>query len=59
MVSEMVYAKVRVDGHNVGVLGIIPISGYVIATPQMGLCSHNNIELLLFSVRVWSGMITI
>ena len=36
MVLEMLDVKVWIDGHNVEVVGIIPISDYVIATPQTG-----------------------
>jgi len=52
MVPEMLDAKVWIDGRNVEVIGVIPISDYVIATPQTGLWGHNNIEVLPFSVRV-------
>lgn len=48
---EALDVKVSVDGHNVEVVGVIPVPDYVIATPQTGLSGHNNIELLPFSVR--------
>ena len=49
---ETLDVEVAIDGHSVEVIGVIPISGYVITAPQTGLCSHNDIELLTFSVRV-------
>jgi hypothetical protein len=36
MALEMLDIKVWIDGDNVEVTGVIPISDYVIATPQMG-----------------------
>jgi site-specific DNA recombinase len=35
-VLEMLDVKVWIDGQNVEVIGVIPISDYVIATPQTG-----------------------
>ncbi len=58
MVSEMVDGRVRIDGHNVEIIGVRHISGCVI-TPQTGLRVHSSLAVLPFSVRVWSGMITI
>jgi hypothetical protein len=52
MALEMLDVKVGIDGHNVEVIGVIPICGYVITAPQMGLWGHNNSHVLPFSVRL-------
>lgn len=52
MALDMLDIKVWIDGHNVEVTGVIPISDYVIVIPQSGLHSRNNIEFLPFSPRV-------
>ena len=52
MVLGMLDVKVQLDGRNVVVIGVIPVSDYVTATPQTGLWGHNNIEVWPFSVRV-------
>ena len=52
VVLEMLDVKVGIDGHNVELIGVIRIPGYVITTPQMGLWGRNNIELLPFRVRL-------
>jgi len=36
MALEMLDIKVWIDGDNVGVTGVVPISDYVIATPETG-----------------------
>ena len=36
MVPERLDVRLWIDGHNVEVIGVIPISDYVIATPQTG-----------------------
>jgi len=52
MVPEIVDGKVWMDGDNVEVIGVIPVSGCVITTPQMGLCSPNDMERLPLRVRI-------
>jgi hypothetical protein len=36
--------KVWIDGHNVEVTGVIPISDYVIATPQTGKLWRSEVK---------------
>jgi len=43
---------VRIDGYNMEVTGAIPISDYVIVTPQSRLRCRNSTELIPFRVRV-------